>query len=267
MVSPNSYGSVLALLVVTYVVSVSLTETWARSLVLLMQIATVWLALHVSEARRQVRHVATAALSLAAAIAVANLLWGGEGDTSAAIVFFTSALLYVIAPLSILRAIVLQREVTLEDRAGVHVRPSRDFRRGFCFQPLRELPQPLLHHAVVIPAAGVARKRAGGLATAIIEGHDDRRSSASTGKPRVTPQRRVAGEPAHLPGHAPCQPLLEGREGTGGTELRDARHRDIATGFAAAIAELKAMREREGASLFAILSSHIDRIEQLTRTI
>jgi hypothetical protein len=118
MVSPNSYGSVLALLVVTYVVSVSLTETWARSLVLLMQIATVWLALHVSEARRQVRHVATAALALAAAIAVANLLWGGEGDTSAAIVFFTSALLYVIAPLSILRAIVLQREVTLEVLLG-----------------------------------------------------------------------------------------------------------------------------------------------------
>lgn len=118
MVSPDSYGSVLALLFITYVLSVSLTDPWARSLVLLMQIATVWLALHVSDARRRVRHVASAALVLAAAIAIANLIWGSEGDASTAVVFFTSALLYFIAPLSILRAIVMQREVTLETLLG-----------------------------------------------------------------------------------------------------------------------------------------------------
>jgi hypothetical protein len=86
--------------------------------VLVMQIATVWLALHVSNARRAVRFVANAALALAAAIAAANLLWGSEGDLSTAVVFFTSALLYFIAPLSILRAIVTQREVTLETLLG-----------------------------------------------------------------------------------------------------------------------------------------------------
>ncbi|HET9309992.1 MAG TPA: ion channel [Actinomycetota bacterium] len=118
MVSPDSYGSVLVLLVVTYAVSVALTETWARSLVLLMQIATVWLALHVSRARRPVRYLASAAFVLAATIAVANILWGTEGDLSTAIVFYTSALLYFIAPLSILRAIVTQREVTLETLLG-----------------------------------------------------------------------------------------------------------------------------------------------------
>jgi Ion channel len=118
MVSPDSFGSVFVLLVVTYVVSVSLTDSWARSVVLVMQIGTVWLALRVSRARRGVRYVASAALLLAAVIAVANLLWGDEGDTSSAVVFFTSALLYLIAPLSILRAIVLQREVTQETLLG-----------------------------------------------------------------------------------------------------------------------------------------------------
>lgn len=117
MVSPDSYGSVFVLLVITYVVSVWLTQPWARSLVLFMQIATVWLALHVSSARRGVRYLASSALALAAVIAVANLVWG-ESDSSSAIVFFTSALLYFIAPLSILRAIVLHREVTLETLLG-----------------------------------------------------------------------------------------------------------------------------------------------------
>ncbi len=61
--------------------------------------------------------------------------------------------------------------------------------------------------------------------------------------------------------------LVEFREPEESADAREARHRDIAAGFAAAIADLKAMREREGQSLFAILSAHIDLIEQLTRTI
>ena len=61
MVSPNSYGSVLILILLTYVLSVSMTQTWGRSLVLLVQIGTVWLALHVSSARRGVRAFATRA--------------------------------------------------------------------------------------------------------------------------------------------------------------------------------------------------------------
>jgi hypothetical protein len=118
MVSPDSYGSVLVLLLITYAVSVALTEAWARSVVLVMQIATVWLALHVTGARRAVRYVANAALAVAAAIAAANLLWGTESDLSTAVVFSTSALLYFIAPLSVLRAIVSHREVSLETLLG-----------------------------------------------------------------------------------------------------------------------------------------------------
>ena len=113
MVSPNSYGSVLVLLLVTYALSVAVTEPWARSVALLVQIGTVWLALHVSGARRPVRLFATGLFALAALVAVANLVWD-RGDVATSIVFLTSAALYFIAPLSILRAIVLQREVDLE---------------------------------------------------------------------------------------------------------------------------------------------------------
>ena len=48
----DSYAVVLALVVMTYVVSVSITETSATSIVLTVQLATVWFALRISEARR-----------------------------------------------------------------------------------------------------------------------------------------------------------------------------------------------------------------------
>lgn len=118
MVSPDSYGSVFVLIVLTYSVSVSLTASWSSSIVLAIQIATVWLALHVSGARRGVRYVASAALVAAAAIAVVNLVWRDEEGWLTSLVFLASAVLYFIAPLSILRAIVTQREVTLETLLG-----------------------------------------------------------------------------------------------------------------------------------------------------
>jgi hypothetical protein len=117
MVSPNSYGSVLVLLLVTYAISVALTDTWARSVALLVQIGTVWLALHVSGARRPVRLFATALFALAAVVAVANLLWDRAG-LATSVVFITASTLYFIAPPSILRAIVLHREVDLETVLG-----------------------------------------------------------------------------------------------------------------------------------------------------
>lgn len=61
--------------------------------------------------------------------------------------------------------------------------------------------------------------------------------------------------------------LVEFREPEESDEAQDARNADIVTGFSTAIAGLKAMREREGASLYTILSAHIDRIEQLTKII
>src|SRR4051794_15697131 len=68
--SRDSYGSVLVLLAVTYVTSVSVSDRWAGSAVLVLQIGTVWLALRVSRARRGVRLVATVGLVVAAIVAV-----------------------------------------------------------------------------------------------------------------------------------------------------------------------------------------------------
>jgi hypothetical protein len=116
--SPHSYGSVLATLAVTYVASVSLHQQWGGSVVLVLQMGTVWLALRVSRARRAARLVATVGLIVAAFVALANLFWDGRGTTMASLVFSASALLYLVAPVSILREIVRRRRIDLESVLG-----------------------------------------------------------------------------------------------------------------------------------------------------
>lgn len=61
--------------------------------------------------------------------------------------------------------------------------------------------------------------------------------------------------------------LVEFREPVETEEVQSARNADIVAGFSAAVAALRSMREREGTSLYALLSTHIDRIEQLTSVI
>jgi hypothetical protein len=79
-VSADSYGLVLLLVVVTYVVSVSVTETRAASIVLTVQLATVWLTLRTSQARRVTRLIAGSVLCLAAVVAVVSLFVHKPGD-------------------------------------------------------------------------------------------------------------------------------------------------------------------------------------------
>src|SRR5215470_14087868 len=117
MVSPDSYGSVLLLILFTYVFSVSVTASWAASLVITVQIATVWMVLHVSNARRPVRRIAGFLLLLSAAAAVINLAVGKE-TTGEGAVAFMSAVLYLIAPYSITRSLLLRREVDLQTVLG-----------------------------------------------------------------------------------------------------------------------------------------------------
>jgi len=61
--------------------------------------------------------------------------------------------------------------------------------------------------------------------------------------------------------------LVEFREPEETEDAQSARNTDIVEGFSRAVASLKSMREREGASLYTLLSTHIDRIEQLTSII
>jgi hypothetical protein len=117
LASPDSYGSILVLLVATYTLTVSLESSWARSLILLLQVTTVLLILRVSRAHRLVRMTASVAFVLATLVAIANL-FGSQSDVLGALIFAVSALLYLIAPLSILRALVMAGEVDRETVFG-----------------------------------------------------------------------------------------------------------------------------------------------------
>jgi hypothetical protein len=118
--SPNSYGLVLLLILVTYALSVSLTHTWAASLVLAVQIATVWVTLRASRARRPVRLIANAALVASALAAFANLFVSEHqfGGAIATLVSWVSCLLYLIAPGSITRHLVRRRTIDSETVLG-----------------------------------------------------------------------------------------------------------------------------------------------------
>jgi hypothetical protein len=118
MVSPDSYGSVLLLILFTYLFSVTVTAPWAASLVITVQIATVWAVLHVSRARRPVRRAA-GVLLLLSAIAGAFNLFVGKQTTGEGAVAFMSAVLYLIAPFSITRSLIFfRREVDLQTVLG-----------------------------------------------------------------------------------------------------------------------------------------------------
>ena len=117
LISPNSFGSVLVLILITYLMSAVATESWERSLVLFVQVLTVKLALRVAGARRPVQRLANVVLVVAIGVGIANL-FGDDGETFAVLVFLTAAFLYFLAPLSILRAIVMQHEVDEETVFG-----------------------------------------------------------------------------------------------------------------------------------------------------
>jgi ion channel len=116
-VSADSYGLVLLLVVVTYVVSVSVTETRAASIVLTVQLATVWLTLRTSHARRGVRIVADIVLGLAAVAAVASFFVHQPGNELGGI-FAICCLLYLIAPFSIVRHLILRSQIDTETLLG-----------------------------------------------------------------------------------------------------------------------------------------------------
>src|SRR5262252_5718413 len=117
MVSPDSYGSVLLLILFTYLFSVGVTASWAASLVITVQIGTVWAVLHVSRARRSVRRVAAVLLVISAIAAAINLFVGKE-TTGEGAVAFMSAVLYLIAPFSITRSLLFRRAVDLQTVLG-----------------------------------------------------------------------------------------------------------------------------------------------------
>ena len=94
-----------------------MTASWAASLVICVQIATVWVVLRVSRARPSVRRVATVLLFVSALAAIINLFVGKE-TTGEGTVAFMSAVLYLIAPFSITRSLIFRRAVDLQTVLG-----------------------------------------------------------------------------------------------------------------------------------------------------
>ena len=115
--SPDSYGLVLLLILVTYALSASLTASWAASLVLAVQIATVWVTLRASQARRSVRAAADVALAAVTLAAVANLFVHDQLQHGR-LVTWVSCLLYLVAPVSIVRHLVARRVVDIQTVLG-----------------------------------------------------------------------------------------------------------------------------------------------------
>jgi hypothetical protein len=115
--SPDSYGLVLLLILVTYALSATATAGWTVSLVLFVQIATIWVTLQAAQARRRLRQVTTAILVVSAAVGVLNLFLP-RGPTGSGLMAVVSGLLYVAAPGVIVRHLVLRRTVDTQTVLG-----------------------------------------------------------------------------------------------------------------------------------------------------
>ena len=115
--SVDSYGLVLVMIVITYVLAVAFRTHWGATIVVLVQIITVRLALHTSQAHRPIRVIADVLAVLAAASAVVSLFGAGE-ERVLRWVFLASSLLYFVAPFSIIRHVVFRRQVDRETMLG-----------------------------------------------------------------------------------------------------------------------------------------------------
>jgi hypothetical protein len=115
--SPDSYGLVLLLLVATYVLSATVTSPWGVSLVLFVQISTIWVTLQASQARRRLREVIGAILVVSAAAAILHLFID-QGPIGTGIMAVFSGLLYVAAPVIVVRHLLLRQTVDTQTVLG-----------------------------------------------------------------------------------------------------------------------------------------------------
>jgi len=109
-------GPAILLIVLTYVLAVTLTQRWAVSLLLLVQVVTVWYALRASHARPGVRLGAAGVFLLALFAAVINLVSPSGGLVG--YTFLAASVLYLVAPVSITADLARRRDVGRELMLG-----------------------------------------------------------------------------------------------------------------------------------------------------
>ena len=114
--SADSYGLVLLMIVVTYVLAVWVSPRGA-SLLVLVQIITVRLSLHTSLVGRRMRRVADGLFAIAAASAIANL-FVSDPKSLETWVFVSATILYFIAPFAIVRHVAFRPQVDQETMLG-----------------------------------------------------------------------------------------------------------------------------------------------------
>lgn len=114
---PDTFAVVILMIVITYVLAVALTQPWGVSIVVVAQIATVTATLRTSHARRGLRRLATAALVVAAVVAMFNLIQPTD-DGLVPWLFLCGSLLYLVAPFSIIRYVVLRPVIDRETLLG-----------------------------------------------------------------------------------------------------------------------------------------------------
>ena len=117
-VSPDSYGLVLVLIGTTYALVVSQgASRLLGPLVVLVQIATVWFVLRTARAQRAARAAALVVFVVAGVVAVTGGVLGGTGSVLAILV--ASAVLYLIAPVVVVRHLIGRSVVDRETVLGV----------------------------------------------------------------------------------------------------------------------------------------------------
>jgi hypothetical protein len=115
--SADSYGLVLLMIVATYVLSVASSHHQTATVVIVVQIATVWLALRTSRAGRRVRLAASVLFLLALIAALVNA-FAESGNGRDALVFSASSVLYFVAPVAIVKHLAFRRAVDQETMLG-----------------------------------------------------------------------------------------------------------------------------------------------------
>jgi hypothetical protein len=116
LISADSYGLVLVLILISYAVGAMWTDRKSTSLVLFIEILAVWIALRVSRARPRLRQIAMALMVLVAIAAVVNLF--ATDQQSYRVVIVTAGLLYILAPFSIIRHLAERHAVDQETMLG-----------------------------------------------------------------------------------------------------------------------------------------------------
>jgi hypothetical protein len=115
--SADSYGLILVLVVLTYLVSVSFETGWAQSLVIGIQLVTVWLTFRTAKAALSVRAITLLVIGAAVVVALANVFVTVTSQLLA-VTFVISAVLYLVAPYAVVRDIATRRAVDQQTVLG-----------------------------------------------------------------------------------------------------------------------------------------------------